>query len=386
MSEESVATALVGPPATAAPALLDATIRAATRFAAGDSGAGGLVSARALALSQGVLRTMILTKVKILTGTVLALAMLAGVGSYVGWGWVVGAEDAPKPGVRATDNAAPSDKGMDDKKAIQGVWQITDFEFNGKGSEAPNEEQLKIVKAAKWVFTDDKVVVRTPVGKGSQDSPASFKLDPSKTPKEIDVTPLDGPSKGKTEGGIYSLDGDVLKLCMPGPEGGPRPTEFAADKGGKNILLTLKRQAPGKEKLKEDKPAADKEAIQGTWQITDFEFKGKGAEAPNEDQLKTIKAAKWVFTADKVVVRTPVGKESKDSPASYKLDPSKTPKEIDVTPLDGPSKGKTEGGIYSMDGDVLKLCMPGPEGGPRPTEFAAHEGAKTVLLTLKRVK
>ena len=106
----------------------------------------------------------------------------------------------------------------------------------------PTDEQLKIIKSAKWVITADKIVVHTPVGKESKDDPASYKLDPSQTPKEIDITPLEGPSKGKTEEGIYNLGGGVLKLCMPGPEGGPRPTELAADKGGKNILLTLIRE------------------------------------------------------------------------------------------------------------------------------------------------
>ncbi len=45
---------------------------------------------------------------------------------------------------------------------------------------------------------------------------------------------------------------------MPGPEGGPRPTEFAADKGGKYILLTLKRVKPDSEKPKNIK-ASDKD-------------------------------------------------------------------------------------------------------------------------------
>ena len=155
----------------------------------------------------------------------------------------------------AADKPAAADEKADkpaaDNAAIQGVWQITDFEFKGKPS--PDEGDLKKIKAAKWVFTADKVVVHTPVGKETKDSPASYKLDWSKTPKEIDFTPLDGPSKVKTKEWIYSLDGDILKLCMPGPAGGPRPTEFAADETGKNILVTLKREKPDQDKPKDDK-------------------------------------------------------------------------------------------------------------------------------------
>ena len=73
-SEGMMATALAANPATARAKLMDATIRAATRFAAGDGGAGGLVSARAIALTQGALRTMILTKLKLGAALVLVLA------------------------------------------------------------------------------------------------------------------------------------------------------------------------------------------------------------------------------------------------------------------------------------------------------------------------
>ena len=38
------------------------------------------------------------------------------------------------------------------------------------------------------------------------------KLDPSKKPKAIDITQLSG--KGETIPGIYSIDGDTLKICM----------------------------------------------------------------------------------------------------------------------------------------------------------------------------
>jgi uncharacterized protein (TIGR03067 family) len=147
--------------------------------------------------------------------------------------------------------------------------------------------------------------------------------------------------------------------------------------GGQTVLVTFQREAAGKDKPA-DKPTGDQDLIQGVWQITDFEVKGKG---PDEAELKKIKAAEWVFKADRVVVRTP---GENDSTASCKLDPSKKPKEIDFIPLDGPSKDTPQPAIYSLEGDVLKICAPGPEGGPRPKDFAAQEGGKTVLFTLKR--
>jgi hypothetical protein len=67
---------------------------------------------------------------------------------------------------------------------------------------------------------------------------------------------------GAVDPGVYSLEGDVLKLCFPTSQDeqglrGPRPTEVAADDAGENILLTFKRVASDKDKPKEDKPKDD---------------------------------------------------------------------------------------------------------------------------------
>jgi RNA polymerase sigma-70 factor (ECF subfamily) len=62
-------------------ALAETTVRAASVFAAGSGAAAGRVSARVVALTEGVLQTMWLTKLKITAGLVLAVAVLAwGVG------------------------------------------------------------------------------------------------------------------------------------------------------------------------------------------------------------------------------------------------------------------------------------------------------------------
>jgi RNA polymerase sigma factor (sigma-70 family) len=120
-SEGVMATALAANPTTASAKLMDTTIRAATRFAAGDGGAGGLVSARAIALTQGALRTMILTKMKIVGAMVLAVTMI-GSGS-VGAGWLAlraaaeGPKGAPKPDQAPAEKPAPADKAKDDKAA-----------------------------------------------------------------------------------------------------------------------------------------------------------------------------------------------------------------------------------------------------------------------------
>ncbi|MDB6109151.1 MAG: hypothetical protein JWR69_901, partial [Pedosphaera sp.] len=54
---------------------------------------------------------------------------------------------------------------------------------------------------------------------------AKFTLDPSKNPKTIDYSVTGGPYEGRTQLGIYELDGDQVKYCFSSP-GKPRPTDF----------------------------------------------------------------------------------------------------------------------------------------------------------------
>jgi uncharacterized protein (TIGR03067 family) len=70
---------------------------------------------------------------------------------------------------------------------------------------------------------------------------------------------------------------------------------------------------------------------------------------------------------------------------TQKLDPSKSPKTIDVTMLEGPSKGTVMLGIYEFDADTLKVCFD-PEGKKRPTEFKSATGSKNFVNVHKRVK
>jgi len=69
----------------------------------------------------------------------------------------------------------------------------------------------------------------------------TFKVDPSKKPKTIDVTFTDGPDKGKTFLGIYELEGTTYKVIVD-PEGKSRPTEFKIKPGSGYVLQVLKRE------------------------------------------------------------------------------------------------------------------------------------------------
>src|SRR5580692_6784315 len=89
-------------------------------------------------------------------------------------------------------------------KIIQGTWTFESVEAGGK--EVPAAE----FKGITVTFEGDKYTVR----KGDEViQAAKQKLDPSKSPKTLDATVVEGVSKGTVILGIYEISGDTLKVC-----------------------------------------------------------------------------------------------------------------------------------------------------------------------------
>jgi uncharacterized protein (TIGR03067 family) len=118
-----------------------------------------------------------------------------------------------------------------DLDKLQGTWQVTATEFDGR---ALSED---MIKDRQIVFKDDTFAA---VVGGLKRKTLAFKLDPSKKPKQIDIT---NPDKQDTAHGIYELTKDSLKLCY-GEPGASRPAEFASPAGERVFLITLTRQKP----------------------------------------------------------------------------------------------------------------------------------------------
>jgi uncharacterized protein (TIGR03067 family) len=115
---------------------------------------------------------------------------------------------------------------------LKGTWQVTGLD-DGE-DQAPADELAKIQLA----IDDDKITFTG----AAEKLVATFKIDPGKTPKEIDMVPLDGPKKGKVYKGYYSLDGDTLKLCFS-EKLDERPKAMKVDAASKTGIMTLKRAA-----------------------------------------------------------------------------------------------------------------------------------------------
>jgi uncharacterized protein (TIGR03067 family) len=120
-----------------------------------------------------------------------------------------------------------------DLRTFKGTWRLSYKEVDGKKF---SEEEIKDLIGT--VDGSGKVTVRRGdkvVGAGT------IKLDPTRKPKAIDVTFTEGDRKGTTALGIYEIDSDVFRVCLP-RAGDERPDDFSARAGSGRTLIVYKRE------------------------------------------------------------------------------------------------------------------------------------------------
>src|SRR5438105_5280467 len=144
------------------------------------------------------------------------------------------------------------------------------------------------------------------------------------------------------------------------------------------LLCTLGLTASGGTGARtDDKADVEKELkkFQGTWTFESVEAGGKEVPAAEFTGIRvTFEGNKYTVKKGDEVIQA----------ATHKLDPSKSPKTLDVTVAEGPNNGAVMLGIYEISGDTLKVCFD-PEGKKRATQFKGAPGSQT-LVVHKRVK
>jgi uncharacterized protein (TIGR03067 family) len=222
-------------------------------------------------------------------------------------------------------------------------------------------------KGEMWVIYEDWIVMHAKDG-GANAQHYSHQLDAGKNPKQIDIaaTSGNGPTPFKIMKGIYVLDGDELRLCLGGVNQ-DRPVAFP-EKPKPGEVLILQRQAPdgSKPKAKEQPPAkSDQERMMGVWVIV------------NEDSGR--KGEQWWIGAD-TIGRNPHLSGFMIVRYFYRLDATKSPKQIDITvkKMNNEYVGVMKG-IYTLDDSELRLCL-GEIGKDRPAAFPEKPKPGEVLI------
>jgi uncharacterized protein (TIGR03067 family) len=140
-----------------------------------------------------------------------------------------------------------------------------------------------------------------------------------------------------------------------------------------------KKDLEGSEATRTDRPTpaaiqAEQKRFEGTWSYASVVADGKPAAE------ESLKASRLVLAGDRFTVTEPETTHK----GTYSVDPSVTPRSIDVTFREGPRAGKTIKGIYDLNGNTCKVCI-ALDDQPRPTEFRSTPGRGYALEVLKRV-
>jgi uncharacterized protein (TIGR03067 family) len=146
--------------------------------------------------------------------------------------WLVLAWGGPKADPPGEDAAAK------DLAKLQGKWKLVEMDHDGTVRKFDDGYVIVIEKEFElWYDAEGKLALKH-----------SLKLDPSKSPKEMDATTvynrLFPNDKGTTYRAICRLESDELKIALPISPPRERPTEFTTKKGSRFTVDTLKRVKP----------------------------------------------------------------------------------------------------------------------------------------------
>ena len=283
---------------------------------------------------------------------------------------------AEKPGEKLGQKPAKAEAIKKDLEMLEGKYKMTAME--GEGRENPNADQLGLfIEGTDYFFLSNGL---------KNGGPSKIKIDPTTTPKSIDIISGRGTSLG-----IYQVtkDGDLV-ICVNQAQGAgseKRPKKFSTKPGLDvgSIMYTLKKQPAEKDPVEEkpDKTLTKAEAIKqdleklkGKYKMTAIEGDGRDDPSPDQKGL-LIDGTDYFFLIN----------GSKEGGASkIKIDPTTSPRSIDVTSGNGTSKG-----IYRFKDGELQVCFNQPQGAgsdKRPKKFTTKPavGAGSILYTLEKDK
>jgi uncharacterized protein (TIGR03067 family) len=115
---------------------------------------------------------------------------------------------------------------------LEGTWKLLSEIDRGKNRLVDPKEV--------WIFGGDKL--ENKIGLTPADS-FTVKIAADKSPKEIDLIPLQDPNKGVPCRAIYKVDGTTFTICVnfAAPKG-ERPSAFESSQDNRYILMTFKKQ------------------------------------------------------------------------------------------------------------------------------------------------
>ncbi len=271
-------------------------------------------------------------------------------------------------------------------RALEGTWTFVRLEVDGDAVPAA------ALRSSRILIDGDRFRTESPEATYE----GTFIIDVEAEPHRIDIDFVAGPEAGRTNHGIFRLDGDRLEICLD-VNGGPAPAGFRTTGGSGLAFETLCRASASR-------PAGVDGGTPPAAPLT-----AKPTEAANPSDFayvpcETLRRLEGQWSAEQVVRdgqelpammrkvgrRTAKGNEVTISfggrvmlDVLVRVDESSSPVAIDYLHRSGELAGSTQLGIFEWRGEVAWFCM-APPGQPRPAEFSSGPGSGRTLSAWKR--
>jgi RNA polymerase sigma factor (sigma-70 family) len=350
--------------AALAPSFVVSSTKAAMLLAAGQPLTDGVVATHVLALTQEVIKTMFLTKLKLGTAAVLCAGLFVTLvgGSFGSLGIAQEAkQEAKEANELLQTRKAESDADFIRRisKDLRGIDPTpTEIHFFVASKDAGKRQKLmdlfiqerQAKKAAAEPGKADLLFLRY---KAEADLPFRYKKPIAQAGDDALVKKVPA-GRGALPSGVpdwfQKLDADkdgqisLYEWCSAGKS----VEEFRHWDLNDDGFITPDEAVAVAGELKK---------MAGRWRVV--------KEADNGLQIQ------WSMVEDSLQIR--VGGANID--AKFKVNPAKKPKEIDIITLMADGSDRVIPGIYKLDGDTLEICVD-DSGKKRPTEFKAKGAYK----------
>lgn len=375
----------------AAAASLPSTLASAIITALGAPSIGSatatcVISGKVAAVADGVLKTMLIAKLKSVSIFVMMLAALALSGSVLvsaladhgdpaaavdlraeAWNKKVNRHgDFAKPAEKLPPGAAdPVEKQVENElKKLQGTWSKTSLEIDGRpNARFADVEPYCVFQRNQFSITDHY---------GNIEKKGTIKIRPSENGIDLHIT--DGRDKGTTLLLRYELKEDQLRLAFS-DNSKARANAMKTAQGSGILIYSFRRTPPLDD--------SDRQALQGTWNVVSHVTDGK--EASKEFLARK---RQWIFADDRITMRDQngVGREglfllyasTKPSSLGLHLMPGLAP-----GPKAAEPKHEQLHCIYLLKDDTLTVCL-GHPGAARPVKFVSNLESNTSVVILRR--
>jgi RNA polymerase sigma-70 factor (ECF subfamily) len=233
--------------------LLCTTVKCAAATAAGQGAVVGIVSGQVASLTQGMLKFLLLRKLKLTTAVLLAVTVLGGGAGIFAYHAGADSSRAPLPessglprsanGIDAVPRITeiPTDEPNEeppkvdekpetkpsDKERLQGGWIPVKAVANGRAT-GPDDKKIR---RTTLLFEGEKVTLA--------DMKGSYTLDPDQTPKQLDMV-LTIKDQKETVQAIYEFDGDRLLVSWIYRR--ERPPDFETGKSEGVFIIYERKQ------------------------------------------------------------------------------------------------------------------------------------------------